>query len=96
MTVEPTDLSLDHLRFAPGVRLHWSAVRQQHWLLFPEGALALNTSAAAIVSCCDGQHRLDGLVTALQTQFQHVNVSEIEELLVHLMDRGLLRNPVQP
>lgn len=87
---------LDYLSLAPGVRLHWSTVRQQHWLLFPEGALALNASAAAILACCDGQHGLDDMVIALQTQYQNINVKEIEELLLRLMDRGLLRKSAQP
>lgn len=87
---------LDCLSLALGVRLHWSAVRQQHWLLFPEGALALNASAAAILAYCDGNHRLENLVAALQTQFENVNVQEIEALLVQLMDRGLLRKPTRP
>lgn len=95
MTVS-TVHGLDCLSLASGVRLHWSEVRQQHWLLFPEGALALNDSAVAILACCDGEHSLDDLVTALQTQFQDVNVNEIEELLMRFMDRGLLRKSVQP
>jgi pyrroloquinoline quinone biosynthesis protein D len=88
--------SLDGLNLAPGVRLHWSAVRQQHWLLFPEGALALNASATAILTYCDGQHGVNDMVKALQRQFQGVNVNEIQELLAYLMDRGLLRKAIQP
>ena len=88
--------SLDYSCFAPGVRLHWSEVRQQHWLLFPEGALALNATAAAILACCDGQHSLNEIVTAMQTQFQGVNASDVEPLLLRLFDRGLLVTPISP
>jgi pyrroloquinoline quinone biosynthesis protein D len=86
----PVTHGLDCLNFAPGVRLHWSEVRQQHWLLFPEGALALSVSAAAILACCDGQHSLDDMVTVLQTQFHDVNADDVEKLLACLIDRGLL------
>ena len=81
---------LDYSCLAPGVRLHWSEVRQQHWLLFPEGALALNATAAAILAHCDGQHSLDEIVTAMQTQFFGVNTRDIQPLLLRLIDRGLL------
>lgn len=94
--LEDLPRSWDHPRLAPGVRLHWSAVRQQHWLLFPEGALALNATAAAILACCDGRHSLAEMVAALQTQFHGVDASEIPSLLAPLLGRGLLVVPKSP
>ena len=82
--------TLDYLSFAPGVRLHWSEVRQQHWLLFPEAALALNSTAAAILGKCDGNHSKDEIVAALKQQYCHVNVSHVENLLLSVIKRGLL------
>lgn len=38
---------------APGVRLFWDEVRQQTFLLFPEGTLVLNKTALAILELCD-------------------------------------------
>ena len=83
-------VTLDYLAFAPGVRLHWSEVRQQHWLLFPEAALALNFTAAAILAKCDGNHSLDEIVVALKQQYCDVNVSDVENLLLSVVKRGLL------
>jgi pyrroloquinoline quinone biosynthesis protein D len=82
--------TLDYLAFAPGVRLHWSEVRQQYWLLFPEAALALNSTAAAILAKCDGNNSLDEIVTALKQQYCEVNVSDVENLLLSVFKRGLL------
>lgn len=82
--------TLDYLTFAPGVRLHWSEVRQQHWLLFPEAALALNSTAAAILAKCDGDRSLDEIVTVLKQQYCDVNVSDVENLLLSVVKRGLL------
>ena len=82
--------SLDYLSFAAGVRLHWSEVRQQHWLLFPEGALALNPTAVAILNKCDGHSSFTAIATALEKQFCNVNISEIQNLLFYMMKRGLL------
>lgn len=81
---------LDNLGFANGVRLHWSKVRQQHWLLFPEGALALNSTAVAILALCDGHNSVYAIATALKRQFSDVRESDIERLLYPMMERGLL------
>lgn len=85
-----TSQTLDYLNFAPGVRLHWSEVRQQYWLLFPEAALALNSTAAAILVKCDGNHSKDEIVKALKQQYQDVKVSDVENLLLSVFKRGLL------
>ncbi|AFY58686.1 coenzyme PQQ biosynthesis protein PqqD [Rivularia sp. PCC 7116] len=82
--------TLDYLTFAPGVRLHWSEVRQQYWLLFPEAALALNSTAAAILAKCDGDRSLDEIVAVLKQQYCDVNVSDVEKLLLSVFKRGLL------
>ncbi|BAY84831.1 coenzyme PQQ synthesis protein D [Calothrix parasitica NIES-267] len=82
--------TLDYLTFAPGVRLHWSEVRQQYWLLFPEAALALNSTAAAILAKCDGNNSLDEILTVLKQQYCDVNVSDVENLLLSVFKRGLL------
>ncbi|MEM7581635.1 MAG: pyrroloquinoline quinone biosynthesis peptide chaperone PqqD [Cyanobacteria bacterium P01_A01_bin.80] len=83
--------NLDYLIFSPGVRLHWSEVRQQYWLLFPEAALALNSTAAAILNKCDGNHSLDEIVKQLKQQYQDVNVSDVKNLLLSVIKRGLLK-----
>ena len=88
--VDPAADSLSYPVLARGVRLHWSPVRQQHWLLFPEGALALNTTSAVLLSYCDSQHSLNAIVAALQTQFQGIGIKDVKPLLMQLMARGLL------
>ena len=84
--------NLDYLAFAPGVRLHWSKVRQQYWLLFPEAALALNPTAAAILSKCDGNCSFDEIVTRLQNQYSQVKVNDVEKFLLSIIRKGLLIN----
>ena len=81
---------LDNLGLANGVRLHWSKVRQQHWLLFPEGAIALNTTAVSILALCNGHNSVYAIATALKRQFSDVKESDIERLLFQMMQRGLL------
>ncbi len=87
--------ALDYLGFAAGVRLHWSGVRQQHWLLFPEGAIALNPTAVAILTRCDGHSSFKAIATALEKQFCDVKQSDIQHSLFYMMKRGLLVSKVQ-
>ena len=82
--------SLDNLGFANGVRLHWSEVRQQHWLLFPEGAIALNPTAVAILAQCDGRSSFEAIAEKLERQFSNVNPQEVQNLLSYMIKRGLL------
>lgn len=88
-------LRLDYLGFASGVRLHWSEVRQQHWLLFPEGAIALNPTAVAILTKCDGHSSFEAIAQKLEQQFSKVNAQEVQNLLSYMMKRGLLVSQVQ-
>lgn len=93
MTSEENSLySMDNLGLANGVRLHWNEVRQQHWLLFPEGAIALNPTAEAILTSCNGQRSFEAIVRVLSGQFQDVNTNQVRDLLLRMMQRGLLVN----
>ncbi|NJL69892.1 MAG: pyrroloquinoline quinone biosynthesis peptide chaperone PqqD [Microcoleus sp. SM1_3_4] len=56
--------SYPHL--ACGVRLFWDEVRQQHFLLFPEGAVKLNKTAWAILKLCDRTIRSRKLLQSYQ------------------------------
>ena len=90
MSEEKQIYSLDYLGLANGVRLHYCEVRQQYWLLFPEGAIVLNKNAIAILTLCNGDLSFNALVTELEKQFRDVRESDIEKLLSRMMQRGLL------
>lgn len=92
MSEEDQVYSLDNLGFASGVRLHWSAARQQHWLLFPEGALFLNSTAVAILSICNGYRSFTGICQTLSGQFRDVDINQVRNLLLQMLKRGLLIN----
>lgn len=87
-----TKSNLDYLSFANGVRLHWSEVRQQHWLLFPEGAIALNPTAVAILTSCDGNRSFKAIAQTLSSQFRDVNINQVQDFLLQMIQRGLLVN----
>ena len=83
------DNSYPHL--ACGVRLFWDEVRQQHFLLFPEGAVKLNKTAWAILKLCDRQHTIDEIIAELSAQFASPNVdADVRQLIDRISQRGFL------
>jgi pyrroloquinoline quinone biosynthesis protein D len=50
-------------------RLQWEEAQQAYVLLYPEGMVKLNLSAAEILKRCDGEHTLDELISELEQAF---------------------------
>lgn len=70
------------LRFSPLHRLQWEEAQQKYVILYPEGMVELNPSAAEILKLCDGRS-LEAIVAALEAQFEtsglHDDVAEFLE-----------------
>lgn len=63
-------------------RLQWEDAQQAYVLLYPEGMVKLNLSAAEILKRCDGEHTIDQLVSELQQAFNENDLREpIEGML---------------
>jgi pyrroloquinoline quinone biosynthesis protein D len=63
-------------------RLQWEEVQQAYVLLYPEGMVKLNQSAAEILKHCDGTRTIDELITELEKQFNEVDLRDpIEGML---------------
>jgi len=72
-------------------RLEYDPVRQKHVLLYPEGAVLLNDTGAAILELCNGTRRVDEIVTIL-TERYHADVSaDVNEYLSQMADREFVR-----
>jgi len=65
-----------HPTIRPGFRLQWEAVQNAYVLLYPEGMIKLNTSAAEILRRCDGLHTIDDIVAELETAFQRTGLKD--------------------
>jgi len=50
-------------------RLQWEDVQQNYVLLYPEGMVKLNHSAAEILKRCDGVRDVAGIVADLEATF---------------------------
>jgi coenzyme PQQ biosynthesis protein PqqD len=71
--------------------MRFDNVRDRHVLLYPEGALALNVTAAAVLELCDGGRTLDEIVDTLSQRYAGADVrSDVEKLLSSVADRGLV------
>ena len=63
-------------------RLQWEEAQQAYVLLYPEGMVKLNLSAAEILKRCDGEHTITQLITELEKAFGESNLRDpIEGML---------------
>ena len=56
---------------ATGFRLQCEPVQNAHVMLYPEGMVKLNVSAAEILRRCDGERSVAAIVTELEQLFNH-------------------------
>ena len=61
---------------AHGMRLQWEPAQDAHVLLYPEGMVKLNGSAAAILERCDGMRSVAQIVADLERTFGTTNLSD--------------------
>ena len=52
-----------------GFRLQWEPAQEAHVLLYPEGMIKLNSSAAAIMSRCDGIRTVADIVADIERSY---------------------------
>jgi pyrroloquinoline quinone biosynthesis protein D len=72
-------------------RLQFDAVRQRPVLLYPEGAVLLNDTGAAILELCDGSHTVSQIVKILSERYQADVSTDVAEYLTLMAERELIR-----
>jgi pyrroloquinoline quinone biosynthesis protein D len=78
-------------RVAAKARLQWDGVRNRHILLYPEGLVALNPTAAEILGLCDGRRTVEEIVALLSGKYESQDITaDVEELLAGLAAKGLV------
>lgn len=76
---------------ASGVRLHRDRVRERDVLLYPEGALVLNETAAAVLELCDGRRTIDDIAAELAPRYGGADVrADVAELVAGVAEQGLM------
>lgn len=70
-------------------RLQWEEAQKGFVLLYPEGMVQLNPSAAEILKRCDGARDISSIVTDLENTFSATELrSDVEEFLIAAQERG--------
>ena len=77
-------------RLRKGVRLTFDKTRDTHVLLFPEGVLVPNATAAAVLSLCDGESTVDEIAAALGRKYQGVRAQDVTDVLTRLESRRVV------
>ncbi|WP_118184317.1 pyrroloquinoline quinone biosynthesis peptide chaperone PqqD [Paraburkholderia phosphatilytica] len=81
----------DHPKLKRLFRLQWEPAQQASVLLYPEGMVKLNQSAAEILKRCDGTRSFDALVADLEQAFDTAGLApEIRAFVEHAHTRGWL------
>ena len=76
---------------AAKARLQWDGVRNRHILLYPEGLVALNPTAAEILGLCDGRRTVEEIVSVLRGKYESADITtDVYELLSGLAAKGLV------
>jgi pyrroloquinoline quinone biosynthesis protein D len=82
-------------RLASRAWLKFDPIAKQEMLLFPEAALALNETGAAIVRLCDGARSINEIVDQLSEKYgdsdRDALTGEVMDFLDTIRARGLLR-----
>ncbi|MGW4058533.1 pyrroloquinoline quinone biosynthesis peptide chaperone PqqD [Amycolatopsis sp. NPDC004747] len=73
-----------------GVRLSFDHVRETHVLLFPEGVLVPNATAAAVLELCDGTRSVSDITTALSERYSGVVAQDVVSVLSRLGERRVV------
>src|SRR5215211_5906637 len=72
-------------------RLDYDPVRQRPVLLYPEGAVLLNDTGAAILELCTGERTVSEIVSILNQRYQSDVAADVTEYLTQMADRELVR-----
>lgn len=73
-------------------RLDFDKVRQQHVLLYPEGAVLLNETGMAILELCNGRRSLADIARILGERYNCDVLPDVTEYLSQLAERELIRD----
>lgn len=77
---------------APGYRFQWEPVQECHVLLYPEGMVQLNDTAAAILGFCNGQRSVIGVIADLENAYEAESLREdVVSFLHEALERGWIR-----
>ena len=76
---------------AHGLRLQWEPAQEAHVLLYPEGMVKLNGSAAAILTRCDGVRTVADIVSDIEGTYGVTGLSaDVAAFVALAQEKGWL------
>lgn len=70
-------------------RLQWEEAQSKYVLLYPEGMVQLNQSAAEILKRCDGERDVAAIISDLEQSFSMTGLAnDVNEFLGIARERG--------
>lgn len=72
-------------------RLDYDPVRQRRILLYPEGAVLLNDTGAAVLELVDGKRTITEIARVLGERYQTDVTADVTEYLSGLAERELIQ-----
>lgn len=85
------ETTMEHPRLSRLYRLQWEEAQHAHVLLYPEGMVKLNGSAAEILKRCDGRSSLPDIVAQLEHAFNASGLAaDVQAFVADARQRGWL------
>jgi pyrroloquinoline quinone biosynthesis protein D len=82
---------IDQPKLSRLFRLQWEEAQHAHVLLYPEGMVKLNGSAAEILKRCDGRSSLGDIVAQLEQAFNASGLAaDVQAFVADARQRGWL------
>ena len=77
-----------------GLRLQWEPAQSAHVLLYPEGMIKLNGSAAEIMKRCDGERTVSEITADLERTFGTSGLgADVESFIRLALEKKWLQIP---
>lgn len=73
-------------------RLDYDPVRQRRVLLYPEGAVLLNETGAAVLELLDGRRTVSEIAAILEQRYRADVTADVTEYLADLAAKELIRD----
>ena len=81
------------IAIAPGFRLQWEEAQNRHVILYPEGMVKLNPTAAEILKRIDGVKNVDEVIADLNTAFPGADLkNDVYQFLEAAHDNGWIKS----
>jgi pyrroloquinoline quinone biosynthesis protein D len=86
-----TTVALDAVpRIRRGVKCTYDQIRSAHVVLFPEGVLVLNETAASVVALCDGVRSVGDIAVVLADEYAGVEPGDVASLIARMVERRVV------